>query len=170
MDSMASQITSLAIVYSTIYSGTDQRKHQSSVSLAFVQGIPQSPVNSLPKWPVTQKMFPFDDVIMGSLVLRINHQNIFIFLLIHVSWQLRTSRSFTCFLAVVSGCFLNCWKLPEAIVPGKLCYQLTPRWGLLNAFRPEKMADILQMKSSNAFPWKKNSLGNIVSSWWSNWQ
>ena len=39
MDAMASQITSLTIVYSTIDSGTDQRKHQSSASLAFVKGI-----------------------------------------------------------------------------------------------------------------------------------
>ena len=39
MDSMASQITSLTIVYSAVYSGADQRKHQSSTSLAFVRGI-----------------------------------------------------------------------------------------------------------------------------------
>ena len=38
MGSMASQITSLTIVYSAVYSGADQRKHQSSVSLAFVCG------------------------------------------------------------------------------------------------------------------------------------
>ena len=38
-DAMASQITSLAIVFSTVYSGADQRKHQSSASLAFVRGI-----------------------------------------------------------------------------------------------------------------------------------
>ena len=36
MDSMASQITSRTIVYSTVYSRADQRKHQSSASLAFV--------------------------------------------------------------------------------------------------------------------------------------
>ena len=41
MGVMASQIISLMIVYSTVYSGADQRKHQSSVSLAFVQGIHQ---------------------------------------------------------------------------------------------------------------------------------
>ena len=41
-------------------------KHQSSASLAFVRGIHRSPVNSPHKWPVTRKMFPFDDVIMGS--------------------------------------------------------------------------------------------------------
>ena len=39
MGSMASQITSLTLVYSTVHSGTDQRKHQSSPSLAFVRGI-----------------------------------------------------------------------------------------------------------------------------------
>ena len=35
MGTMASQITSLTIVYSTVYSGADPRKHQSSASLAF---------------------------------------------------------------------------------------------------------------------------------------
>ena len=64
MGVMASQITILMIVYSTVYSGTDQRKHQSSVSLAFVRGIHWWPVNFPHKWPVTPNMFPFDDVIM----------------------------------------------------------------------------------------------------------
>ena len=64
MGANASQITSLTVVYSTVYSGTDQRKHKSSASLAFVRGIHRSPVNSPHKWPVTRKMFPFDDVIM----------------------------------------------------------------------------------------------------------
>ena len=65
MSAMASQITSLTIVYSTVYSGADQRKHQNSASLAFVWGIHRWPVNSPRKWPVTRKMFPFDDVIMS---------------------------------------------------------------------------------------------------------
>ena len=64
MDTMASQITSLTIAYSTVYSGADQRKYQSSASLAFVRGIHRRPVNSTPKWPVRRKMFPFDDVNM----------------------------------------------------------------------------------------------------------
>ena len=64
MDAIASQITSLTIVYSNVYSGADQSKHQSSASLAFVWGIHRGPVNSPHKWPVTRKMFPFDDVIM----------------------------------------------------------------------------------------------------------
>ena len=67
MSAIASQITSLTIVYFTIYSDADQRKHQSSVSLAFVRGIHGWPVNSLHKWPVTRKMFPFDDVIMHKI-------------------------------------------------------------------------------------------------------
>ena len=61
---VASQITSLTIVYSTVYSYTDQRKHQSSASLAFVRGIHRGPVNSPHKWPVTRKIVQFDDVIM----------------------------------------------------------------------------------------------------------
>ena len=69
MGVMASQITSLMIVYSTVYSGADQRKHQSSASLAFVWGIHRWPVNSPHKWPVTRKMFPFDYVIMGWVFL-----------------------------------------------------------------------------------------------------
>ena len=64
MCAITSQITSLTIVYSTVYSDADQRKHQSSASLAFVWGIDRGPVNSPHKWPVTRKMFPFDDVIM----------------------------------------------------------------------------------------------------------
>ena len=65
MGTIASQITSLTVVYSIVYSGADQRKHQSSASLAFVRGIHRWPVNSPHKGPVTRKMFPFDDVIMS---------------------------------------------------------------------------------------------------------
>ena len=56
MSMMASQITSVSIVDSTVCSGTDQRKHQSFASVRFARGIPRSPVS----W----KMFPFDDDIM----------------------------------------------------------------------------------------------------------
>ena len=69
MGAMTSQITSLMIVYSTIYSGSDQRKHQSSASLAFMRGIHRWPVNSPHKGPVTQKMFLFDDIIIYELLL-----------------------------------------------------------------------------------------------------
>ena len=52
MGAMAFQITSLTIVYATVYSGADQRKHQNSASLAFVRGIHRWPVNSPHKGPV----------------------------------------------------------------------------------------------------------------------
>ena len=64
MRAMASQINGVAIVYLTVCSGAYQRKHRSSVSLAFVRGIHRWPMNSSHKKPVTRKIFPFDDVIM----------------------------------------------------------------------------------------------------------
>ena len=63
---MVSQIMSLTIAYSTVYSGADQRKHQSSAPLAFVWGIHRWTVNSPHKRPVTRRMFPYDDVIMSK--------------------------------------------------------------------------------------------------------
>ena len=71
MTTVASQITSFTIVYSIVYSDADHRKHQSSASLAFVRGIHRGPVNSPHKWPVTRKMFPFDDVIMIQFISKI---------------------------------------------------------------------------------------------------
>ena len=61
---MASQITSASIVYSTVCSGANQRKHQSPASLAFVREIQRWPVNSPHKGSVTRKVFPFHGVIM----------------------------------------------------------------------------------------------------------
>ena len=55
MTTMVSQITSIMVVYSTVYSDADQRKHQSS-----------GPVNSPHKGPVARKMLSFDDVIMET--------------------------------------------------------------------------------------------------------
>ena len=64
MGAMVSQITSLVIVYLTVPSDADQRKHESSASLALVRGIHRWPMNSPHKGLVTRKTFPFDDVIM----------------------------------------------------------------------------------------------------------
>ena len=88
-----SQITSLTIVYSIVYSDADQRKHQSFASLAFVRGIHRGPVNSAHKGPVTRKMFPFDDVIMKYAAghgrppccLDCEHKVIWIIFIIHDS-------------------------------------------------------------------------------------
>ena len=74
MGVIASQITSLTLVYSAVYSDADQRKDQSSASLAFVRGIHRGPVNSPQKWPVTRKMFPFDDVIMQIQPIKENYE------------------------------------------------------------------------------------------------
>ena len=74
MSKIASQITCLTIVYSTVYPGADHKKHQSSASLAFVRGIHRRPVKSPHKGPVTRKMPPFDDVIMkGSWDKAVNY-------------------------------------------------------------------------------------------------
>ena len=66
MSTTASQITCVSIVCTNFCSGADQRKHQSSASLAFVRGIHRWPVDSPHKGPVTRKMFSFDDVIMDG--------------------------------------------------------------------------------------------------------
>ena len=104
MDTMASQITSLTIVYAMVYSGTDQRKHQSSASLAFVRGIHRSPVNSPHKWPVTRKLFPFDDVIMSS-------------------WTTRTCLSY----------IVNCWLPGDARSPVNSSHAIGYHSGMIKA-------------------------------------
>ena len=68
MGAMASQTTGVSFVCWAVCSGADQRKHQSSTSLAFVKGIHQWPVDSPHKSPVKRKMFPFDDVVMYTLL------------------------------------------------------------------------------------------------------
>ena len=71
MSAMASQITGVSIVYSTVCSGADQGKHQSSTSLASVRETHRWPMKSLHKGPVKRKMFPFDDVIMRPMLCRL---------------------------------------------------------------------------------------------------
>ena len=111
MDAIASQITSLTIVYSIVYSDADQRKHQSSASLAFVRRIHRGPVNSPHKWPVTRKMFPFDDVIMTTAI---------------PPWHVLTSK--------LNMTTVTTWKTPAHDVPLKkqkyatLCPTLVVGW------------------------------------------
>ena len=89
MGGIASQITSLMIVYSTVYSDADQRKDKSSTSLTFVWGIHRGRVNSPHKWPVKQKMLSFDDVIMDQIA----HENIMYIGWFDV-WLLRVSKAY----------------------------------------------------------------------------
>ena len=98
----ASQITSLTIVYSVVNSGGDQRKHQSSASLAFVRGIHRRPANSPRKGTVTRKMFPFDDVIMNN-----NNNNNDNNMLLCVSAFFRYSKCSKVFPIDYAQCFHN---------------------------------------------------------------
>ena len=54
MGTISSQVTNLTIVYSIVHSDADQRKHQSSASLAFVREIHRGPVA---KWPLTSSCY-----------------------------------------------------------------------------------------------------------------
>ena len=100
-----------------LHSAADQRKHPSSVSLAFVQGIHWWPVNSLYKWPVTRKMFPFDDVMHCNhpcLCLKQDHKMDFIWyinackynynLVIMVSADVLLSDLAQCFFSKIFSC------------------------------------------------------------------
>ena len=112
---MASQITSLTNVYSTVYSGVDQRKHQSSASLAFVRGIHRWPVNSPHKWPVMRKMFPFNDVIMNTMRQGINRYDIAIVLPEYSSFNSRWvyigySDVLYLYGSLMVTIHINCWS------------------------------------------------------------
>ena len=127
---IASQITSLTIVYSTVYSDADQRKHHSFASLAFVWGIHRGPVNSPHKGPVTRKMFPFDDVIMGKIsILDMSLMNINLRLQPHLPGanELRKCVGYR----------------PPFISQPKIVRRI--KWGL------NKMAGLLQTTFSNTF-------------------
>ena len=73
VNAMASWITGVLIACSTACSGADQRKHQSSASLAFMGVIHRWSVDSLHKGPVTWKILPFDEVVMLVLAIRHHH-------------------------------------------------------------------------------------------------
>ena len=66
MSAMASQIISIPTACSAVCSGTHERIHQSSVSLAFVRENHRWPVDSSHKGPVMRKIFSFDNVIIGN--------------------------------------------------------------------------------------------------------
>ena len=97
MGAMASQTTSLTIVYTNVDSGAYERKHQSSASLAFVRGNHRSLVNSPYKGPVPRKIFPFDDVIMMN-----------IFLIWNPSWHRWELLLGSTLLVTCEGC---CWRV-----------------------------------------------------------
>ena len=69
MGAIASQIVSLTIVYLTVYSDADKKTSKLRVTGLCVGNSP-GPVNSPHKWPVTRKMFPFDDAIMYTTEIK----------------------------------------------------------------------------------------------------
>ena len=78
MSAMASQITSLTIVYLSLYSRHRSKKHQNTASLASVRGIHRWPVNSPHKGPVTRKMFQIDDVIRKLKMWSIKYRPLYL--------------------------------------------------------------------------------------------
>ena len=89
MSAMAYQIIAASIVYSTVCLGADQRKHQSSASLAFVGAIHRWPVNSPHKWPVTRKMFSFYDVIIYYSYIMLSQTDQMMTVKFSSAWKLR---------------------------------------------------------------------------------
>ena len=75
MTTMASQITSLTVVYSTVYSDADKKKTPKPLVTGLCAGNSPGPVNSPHKGPVTRKMFQFDDVIMLFSQNQTKHQS-----------------------------------------------------------------------------------------------
>ena len=77
MTTMAAQITSLTVVYSTVYSDANQREHQSSASLAFVWGIHRDRWIPRTKGQLRRKCFHlmtsswFDDIDLDQYWLRL---------------------------------------------------------------------------------------------------
>ena len=134
---MASQITSFTIAYSTVYSGADQRKHQSSASLTFVRGIHRWPVYSPHKWPVTRKMFPFDDFIMFlSEIPSISSPNLAqeddyaIHCYFKISSVIRLCKSHAMLWHIMNYLLVPSWHLTVenqwfCAITGSICYEIT---------------------------------------------
>ena len=123
----------------TVYPGADQRKHQSSASLAFVRGIYRWPVNSPHKGPVTRNMFSFDDVIMiGEIKSRYSERlkqmlslyteyipsNMYTTLLCYQFIVVK----YDSFTHILQGCFTGIgeivWDWYQTTTKHKLCAQL----------------------------------------------
>ena len=135
MSAMASQITSLTIVYSTVCSGADQRKHQSSAPL--VRGFHRLPANSPHKGTVTRKMFPFDDVIMrwrGFIYWRPNDaynakalsESMLVFCLLDPSEQISVKPWSKYYTFKLENKFETKWRLQncEHLIPPSMCLVL----------------------------------------------
>ena len=168
MSVMASQITSLTIVYLTVYPRRRSKKNQSSASLAFVRGIHRSPVNSPHKGPVTRKMFPFDGVIMVEIHVNMTIQS---WLLIgwqhsqksvrhHVSQEIRRTTA-------TSLARYEKTKIHQTWCYGVLFFRVTgPLWGhspVIGGFRAQRVSK-LSFLSALIWAWTNCWTNNRVSS------
>ena len=117
---MASRITSFTIVYSTVYSGAAQRKHQSSASLASVRGIHRWPVNYPHKGPVTRKMFQF-----ASCIFRLDHSN---------PWDVTEIINLFCSIQSVLHCFFtwcsSIFVMAYGACVGAICVIILQHWAM----------------------------------------
>ena len=163
MGAIASQITNLAIVYSTVYSDANQRKHRSSVSLAFVRGIHRGSIDSPPKGPVTRKMFPFDDVIM----MNDTHRNVVLFSVLSLVYILHFVLYLTIHLPHTTHChFMRHWMKIDFYNRSDIFYisrrELMRSWDL-DCFCNHKwfnaLLSIHSVCSTNVH-WK-NKVGNV---------
>ena len=122
MSALVSQIAGVPMFSTTVCSGVDRRKHQSSASVAFVRGFQRWPVNSPHKRPVTRKMFKFDDVVIIQQPL-------------HSFGRCRAYEVFR----QQSHCPKQCW--PRPVLHGFTRPQRvkTPSWILLYGTDPSNM-------------------------------
>ena len=159
MGAIASLITSFKIVYSTVYSDADQRKHQSSASLAFVRGIHRGQVNSRYKWPVTRKIFPFDDVITLSckVTVMVTMWAFAALLLVALASPLRkicTTRFRKALNSMSPEIILLCWySLP------KYCFLIVDIWVSINMYWLMNLELI-------SIPWDSITFTNHFKSRW----
>ena len=100
MGAIASQITTLTVVYSIVYSDADQRKHQSSASLAFVRGIHRGPVIPRTNRQLRGKCFHLMTSSCGALTRSVH---------IYVRCHLAHIRSFHAYGSVVAAGLLDPW-------------------------------------------------------------
>ena len=129
MSTMVSQITGVSIVYWTVCSGTEKKKHQSSASLAFVGGIHRWPGNYPHNGPLTRKMFHLmtSSCHKGSMILKafpyhdtinVQARKTFDKLISNQKRDMLTNQEFTCFLL-----FFFQIKL-YALWDHEICYKL----------------------------------------------
>ena len=139
MTTMASQITSLTIVFSTVYSRRRSKKISKLRVTGLCAGNSPGPVNSRHKGPLTRKLVPFDDVIIRCRFVMLFPPVIWMNSGVHCSCEfiirgfclekIRPPKS-TCILFIISACF-------------RAFYPVTPR----------EMNRMVDVAFSNAFSW-----------------